>query len=137
MARLRDWLNNHALLMAFVAFTVLIASGWVIYRYSANSQQTDLASTCCPIDSKYGPEGKMGSLLMNMGLKTLALDAVRKQFPKDELVFQNIKVLDAEKGLVEIIVSVGGKLKHLKVDLRYPNGKVIELPSTTTSHKSP
>jgi len=75
--------------------------------------------------------------LMEAGLKTLALEAVRKKFPKEDLEFQSVNVVDGEKGLVEMIVSVSSKLKRLKVDLRYPNGKVIELPSTTTPHKSP
>jgi uncharacterized Fe-S cluster-containing protein len=83
------------------------------------------------VTSKYGPEGKIGSLLTEAGLKTLALDAVRRHFPKDELVFQNIKVLDAKKGLVEVTVSVKGEHKRLKVDLTVPNGKITELPTET------
>jgi uncharacterized Fe-S cluster-containing protein len=46
-------------------------------------------------------------------------------------VFQNIKVLDAKKGLVEVTVSVKGKHKRLKVDLTVPNGKITELPTKT------
>jgi len=137
MARLRRWVNEHASVTVPIALIVLTASGWAIYRYSTTNHQTDHAGACCPIASKYGPEGKMGSLLMEAGLKTLALDAVRKKFPKEDLEFQSVNVVDAEKGLVEMIVSVSSKLKRLKVDLRYPDGKVIELPSTTTPHKSP
>jgi hypothetical protein len=131
MGKLRRWMNEHAPLIALVVLVAVTVSGWVIYRYGAATQQTDLANTCCPVTSKYGPEGKIGSLLMEAGLKTLALDAVRRHFPKNELVFQNIKVLDAKKGLVEVTVSVKGKHKRLKVDLTVPNGKITELPTKT------
>ncbi len=136
MARLRRWVNEHASATALMVLVVLTASGWAIYRFSAASYQTDHANhvgACCPIASRYGPEGRMGSLLWETGLKTLALDAVRSRFPKEGLVFRSIKVIDAEKGLVEMVVSANGKVKRLKIDLSVPNGKITELPANSPS----
>lgn len=137
MVGLRRWVNEHASVTALMMLAVLIASGWAIYRYSVANRQTDHVGACCPIASKYGPKGKMGSLLWEAGLKTLALDAVRNRFPKEGLVFQSVKATDVEKGLVEIVVSVNGKVKRLKIDLSVPNGKITELPANSSPHKLP
>ncbi|MER3499861.1 MAG: hypothetical protein C4295_00015 [Candidatus Fervidibacterota bacterium] len=132
MRRWRVWVNEHSGLVLLFVLVALSASGWSAYRYLFPSSPT--APSCCPLEQRYGPEGRMGGLLVEAGLKTLALDALRHHFPKKEWKVTEIRVTDAKKGLVTVRVRIEGKERLLQVDLRHPHGKVrpltgqIELP---------
>ncbi|GBC98205.1 hypothetical protein HRbin17_00704 [bacterium HR17] len=125
MKPLRRWLHTHILTVAIGALLAVSVSGWTVYRQYRSHQPS--AGACCPLTNKYGPEGKMGGLLFEVGLKTLAVDAVHSHFGKKPISIQTVKVLDRQKGLVEVTAVVNGKTKHLQVDLRVPQGKVTEL----------
>lgn len=125
MKSLRRWLHTHTLTVAILCLLTISVSGWTVYRQYRSHQPS--AGSCCPLTNKYGLEGKMGGLLFVVGLKTLAVDAVHSHFGKKPVSIRTVKVLDRQKGLVEVTAVVNGKTKRLKVDLRVPKGKVDEL----------
>lgn len=125
MKSLRRWLHTHTLTVVILCLLMIAVSGWTVYRQYRSHQLS--AGSCCPLANKYGLEGRMGGLLLEAGLKTLAVDAVHSYFGKKHTSIRTVKVLDRQNGLVEVTAVVNGKTKRLKVDLRVPKGKVDEL----------
>lgn len=125
MAELRRWLNDHALYIFILLIIVLGAVGWGTYRYAQSQATLSLPPGCCPAQRQAGKQ------LMEVGLKTLAWDAVQATLEREACKDYQLKDIRVMDDGVLVIVSVGGKEKYFRVGWDF--NEVVRLPGPEKS----